>query len=266
MSAFRTADETLLKKTTELLSFTKGKTMLWNDQTVTKTASSSKAHAKGVLHWDDQTGGFLLIHSIPHFVDTSENTFKSTTRETSMYGQSLVCVSLDRLADVNTIIDHIMSQNANVYLNTFDNTARPRPKIDRMVSKIPFGFKLVTKTSISAEHPFEELLVGEYNVGWLVNTWGRPYMQSICNVQNKVSNIVFKSLNSVTMKYTQDHSKWALSYGDDRRLVCIGDLNHMESQADRGGSFLCIDHLSLYRTFYATLLNDDCQITQKFHP
>lgn len=266
MTGFRQADEKLLQKTTELLSFTKGKVMLWNDQTINKTASSSKAHAKGILHWDDETGGFLLIHSIPHFVDISDNIFKSTTRESSMYGQSMICVSLDRLAEVTTVIDHIMSQNANIYLNTFEGTSRPKPKVNKMVSYVPFGFKLVTKTSISDENPFEDLLSGEYNVGWLVNTWGRPYMQSACNGEYKVSNINFKSLNSVTMKYTQDHSKWALSYGDERRIVCIGDLNHMESQSDRGGSFLCIDHLNLYRAIYETLLNDDCQIVQNFHP
>jgi hypothetical protein len=266
MSGFRTADETLLQKTTSLLSMTSGKVMLWNDQTVSKTASSSKAHAKGILHFDDVTGGFLMIHSIPHFVDTSDGTFKSTTRETSMYGQSIVCMSLDNANVVTTIVDHIMSQNAEIYQNTFPNTVKPRPKVDRMISNMPFGFKLVTKTSLSEEHPFEKMLVEHFQTGWLVNTWGRPYMGSVCNTQYKVSNIVFKSLNAVTMKYTQDHSKWALSYGDDRRIVCIGDLNHMESQATRGGSFLCIDNLSLYRAFYSTLLNDECQVTQNFHP
>lgn len=266
MSGFRTSDESLLKKTTDQLSFTQGRVLLWNDQTVNKTASSSKAHAKGVLHFDDVTGGFLFVHSIPHFVDNSDGIFNPTTRETSMYGQSIVCISLDSEEQVNIVIDHVMAQNSAVYMNTFPNSVRPRPKVNRMVSKMPFNFKLVTKTSVSAENPFEDMLVDHFQTGWLVNTWGRPYMNSTCGTDHKVSNIIFKSLNSMTMKYTQDHSKWALSYGDDRRIVCIGDLNHMESQATRGGSFLCIDNLSLYRAFYATLLSDDCQIIQNFRP
>ena len=266
MVGFRTTDEALLKKTTSLLNSDSGKTMLWNDQTVQKTASASKAHAKGILHYDEATGGFLFLHSIPHFVDNSDGTFKSTTRETSMYGQSMVCLSLETERDVNRVIDHVMSENAEVYLNTFTNTAKPRAKIERMISSMPFGFTLVTKTSFGEEHPFEEMLVEHFKSSWLVNTWGRPYKASVCNQPFKVSNVIFKNLNSVTTKYTQDHSKWALSYGDERRIVCVGDLNHMESQAGRGGSFLCVDDPALYRTIFATLLSDECDLLRDYKP
>ena len=36
---------------------------------------------------------------------------------------------------------------------------------------------------------------------------------------------------------TDDHSKWAIA-GDD--YACFGDMNRMQSQWKRGGSFYCI--------------------------
>lgn len=266
LSGFRNTTEVLLDKAVSGLSLSSGHVMLWNDQTVFKTASSSKAHAKGILNFDENWGGFLLIHSIPHFVDTSEGHFDHTTRETSMYGQSLVCVSLNSMAEANTVIDHVISQNSNVYNNTFLNTVRPRAKTERMISQMPHGFSLVTKTSMGEEHPFEDLLSDHFKTNWMVNTWGRPYKPSSCGTKFKVSNIIMKNLDSYVMKFTQDHSKWAISYGDHRRLVCIGDLNHMDSQAKRGGSYLCIDNEGLYRTFFNTILEDECKAAKQFKP
>lgn len=168
---FRTATEALLGNAVSKLSLNSGRVMIWNDQTAFKTASSSKAHAKGVLHFDDQSGGFVMLHSIPHFVDTSEGHFDSKTRETSMYGQSIVCVSLNSLSQANTVIDHVMAQNSLVYNNTFENTVKPRPKVDRMISSMPHGFTMVTKTSISEEQPFEDLLLDHFKISWMVSTW-----------------------------------------------------------------------------------------------
>ena len=153
-----------------------------------------------------------------------------------------------------------------MYEDTFltDHTQKNPPPV--MTADMPFGFKYVTKTSKGDIHPFEDMLTNMYQTGWLVNTWARPYMPSSCKTTHKISNVLVKNLDGVVMKATQDHSKWALSYGDNRRLVCIGDLNHMESQMTRGGSFLCRDDPDLYRAMYAYLLNDECQIIQNFKP
>ena len=263
---FEETDEQLLAEAIGKLSFTENKLLVWNDQTVDGTASTTKAHSKGFLHYQPGKNGFLFLHSIPHFIDTTDNLFKSKTRETSSYGQSLVCVTLSSPDQVQTAINHAVAQFSNFYEDTFGLPKREKPAVQTMVADFPFGFTLITKTSESDEHPFEDMLVKHFKVGWLVNTWSRPYKSESCGSAVKVSNVIFKSLGGFVSKSTQDHSKWALSYGDQRRIVCVGDLNHMESQAKRGGSFLCIDDASLYREMFAFLLNDSCQIAQNFTP
>lgn len=256
--AFRPTTEVLLENALADLSFTEDSVVLWNDQTSEGDAPRTKAHSKGLLHFSSKRGGFIMLHSIPHFVDISSKLFNSVTRETSHYGQSIVCVSLNKQDQVNTIIDHLMAQASYIYLNTFDGTKRPLAKVDKMASKLSFGFEYVTKTSMSEEHPFEGLLRNHYKSGWLVNTWGRPYKASSCKEKLSISNIVLKNFNGLMKKNTQDHSKWALSHGDNRRIVCIGDLNHMDSQSTRGGSFMCKDDAALYSAMVQLVVKDEC--------
>ena len=265
---FIETDEKLLEKVVSRLSFTKDKILIWNDQTVDDVASLVKAHSKGFLHYQENKTGFLLLHSIPHFIDTTGQKFKYETRETSSYGQSIVCVTISDPKKVQTVIDHVVAQYSNIYEDTFGLPKREKPKVPSMVAEMPHGFTLITKTSESDDlHPFEDIMVGHFKTGWLVNTWSRPYKEDSCSTSSHiVSNIIFKNLGGQVTKSTQDHSKWALSYGDKRRIVCVGDLNHMNSQMKRGGSFLCIDDDTLYKTIYSYLLNDSCQIVQNFSP
>ena len=266
-AAFELTDETLLEWNTKQLSLASHKLLMWNDQPVDGSGSSSKAHSKGFLHFEDaKSTGMYFVHSIPHFVDTTDGKLSSKTRETSMYGQSLVCLTLSSRVQVDQIIAHIQAQNSNIYEDTFGIGTRPKVTTDSMYYSLPHGFELVTKTSISNEHPFEDLLTNKFQVGWLINTWARPYKPSSCSTAKKLSNINYKNLNGIIMKSSQDHSKWALSYGGKQRLVCIGDLNHMDSQATRGGSFVCREDLSLYRAMYQMIVEDDCQISKNFSP
>jgi hypothetical protein len=266
--SFRPTDELLLKSTVDQLSFAQNKFTMWNDQTIFGDASSSKAHAKGFVHYQEGGKGFVFVHSIPQFVNTTltNDTFNYITRETSSYGQSIVCITLNSKAEVDTVIAHLNAERANIFATTFDIPTRVLPTIPTLVDDLPSGFKMVTKTTYVAQKPFEEMLVNYYRTSWLSNTWGRPWTNSTCDTEFKISNVKVKNLGGVVMKTTQDHSKWALSFGDQRRIVCIGDLNHMDSQATRGGSFMCKDDPDLYKAFYSTLLEDDCLVTKNFQP
>jgi hypothetical protein len=266
--SFRPTNELLLKQIVDQLSFSQNKFAMWNDQTVLGDAPSSKAHAKGFVHYEEGKKGFVYVHSIPQFVNTTKNnnSFDYVTRETSNYGQSIVCVSISTKQEVSAVLAHLNAERANIYASTFTIPTRVDPTVPTMTSDFNFGFKLVTKTTFNSQMPFEEMLVNQYKVSWLANTWGRPWTKSTCNSQYKISNVNLKNLGGVVMKTTQDHSKWALSFGDNRRIVCIGDLNHMDSQAARGGSFFCKEDPDLYRAFYSMLLEDDCQVTKNFKP
>ena len=45
--------------------------------------------------------------------------------------------------------------------------------------------------------------------------------------------------DSVTWASTLDHSKWCIQKGRGSYLVCLGDMNRMESQRKRGGGAFC---------------------------
>lgn len=46
---------------------------------------------------------------------------------------------------------------------------------------------------------------------------------------------------------TKEHSKWAVS-SDKVNWACIGDINRMESQADRGGGTTCVYMPGLWKS------------------
>lgn len=255
---FRKTDETLLGAIIDTISLERDSLLIWNDQQVEKLAGMDKAHSKGFIHFEKGNNGFLYVHSIPLFIDTSENSLKKTTRETSSYAQSIVCVTLASEDQAHRVIQQLMTSNPNIYKNSFQVPPRVKPLAVTVSSDLPFGFRYVTKTSASSEHPFEEMLTSEFKVGWLVNTWSRPYKESSCQETYPISNIKTKNLGGVVMKSTQDHSKWALSRGGSRRIVCIGDMNHMDSQSKRGGSFLCREDPRLHELLSQSILEDDC--------
>jgi len=105
-------------------------------------------------------------------------------------------------------------------------------------------FTLLTKPIYLLKEVFEEILspwwsnVLNKDVGFYIETWGRPLIPSTCDTTPKMVNIVDLTILSTDMLETTDHSKWAVSYDADNMLTCIGDLNHAVTH--RGGSFFCI--------------------------
>ena len=74
----------------------------------------------------------------------------------------------------------------------------------------------------------------------LVQTWrrgaGSP-LPSACRNTYKVENINALTMNGDSWGYLNDHSKWGISKSGDQ--VCLGDLNRMASQGNRGGGVIC---------------------------
>lgn len=263
---FRVVDETILKGIYSKASLTENKLLIWNDQPVDIKTSSSVAHAKGNLHYEPGRNGFVFLHSIPELPDTTKGFINWESKETSSYGQSFICVTLTKPEEIDAVLTHVYAENAYIVNDTFKDKKEVDPKKTTLRSNLGNGFTLVTKSSKSVEHVFEEFMKNAFNTGWFINTWSRPYKESSCGGDKPISNIIFKNLNGVVMKSTQDHAKWALSVGTKDRIVCIGDLNHMDSQRTRGGSFMCIDNPLLYKELYSTFLNDECNLLEKYRP
>jgi hypothetical protein len=67
---------------------------MWNDQpTKEKAAGSIYAHSKGVFHFDDEQG-FYLIHSVPAYPSNKDHGYDQLESTSTTYGQSFMCLTM----------------------------------------------------------------------------------------------------------------------------------------------------------------------------
>lgn len=52
-----------------------------------------------------------------------------------------------------------------------------------------------------------------------------------------------------------EHSKWAVSV--NKNVVCFGDLNHCESQQNRGGNIVCFENKKLHDIIIDSIVDID---------
>ena len=227
--------------------------LLWNDEPAkSEDASSSNgdvpnqtAHDKGVLYRNSKDNtGFYLLHSVPQFPATSGTSLNPVTPTASAYGQSFICVSSNSDASFQLVWNHVKSQNSQIYHNSFTYPDPPKPSQDVLDSTLE-GFRYVTKTSINLNEPYEQLLAPLLKSSLLVESWGRPYEANNCSATYQVVNNEHIQFGSEIFKSTSDHSKYCLAISQPN-LLCVGGMNHMTSQAERGGSWLCFSNQNLY--------------------
>ena len=94
----------------------------WNDENPNGKTSSSKAHSKGVIAYNEGSYlGFLLDHSIPQF--PSFNGFKvdtSISEGQEKYGQHAFCLTLDA-SMVGNLITKILPIRPYIYATNLNN-------------------------------------------------------------------------------------------------------------------------------------------------
>ncbi len=56
------------------------------------------------------------------------------------------------------------------------------------------------------------------------------------------------TLRDFTWTNAQDHAKWAVCK-DGNSWTCVGDMNRMDTQEKRGGSFFCVNDENLWQAF-----------------
>jgi deoxyribonuclease-2 len=91
---------------------------MYNDDIPGSTSSSSSwGHTKGIVSFSP-LGGFWLIHSHPNFPVHPNSSLPSNTSESDIYGQSSICLSVDRL-QLNKIAQQLQVLNPQVYALLF---------------------------------------------------------------------------------------------------------------------------------------------------
>lgn len=91
----------------------KGYLMYNDDIPMSEVSADTWGHTKGVLSFSNQ-GGFWLIHSYPNFPNDPEKSSDYTKTESVQYGQSFMCLSLDR-ANIDVVANHLQVTEPIMY-------------------------------------------------------------------------------------------------------------------------------------------------------
>jgi Deoxyribonuclease II len=256
-TSFRTLeDEKFLQKLFQQVDVSNSQLILWNDEPGRAPKSPVKvefpgegkfAHDKGMLHRSATGGGFYLLHSVPGFPSIDNKVLTPSTPRGPVYGQSMLCISLSDPMSFDRIWKHLAAQKSQVYYNSFKLTVPPVTKKAVEDTDIdPKNFRMITKTvKNDYDLPYEDILVPILKTGWLIESWGRPYLPDTTVGSYQVINNLQVTINSHNYTNTQDHSKYAVAL-NEVDLVCFGGLNHQLSQIYRGGSFVCFSNSHLY--------------------
>ena len=237
--------------------FTKFKYFIcYNDDEPGESKETSKGHAKGVVMWNDKRIGWL-IHSVPNYPHLKDDlSFEKIEDSQLIYGQSFVYIEQEYTEEIKeNILRQIVAMEVHVYE---DISLTYSSYVLRMSHKnvnpilLPFSDSIVhvSKSSMWKKDLYEDFMCEYIKAPVLCQTWAKPASVSTGNVKN-VKTIKRISSDSErderTYQTTQDHSKYAVSMDGNCPWVLFGDINHMDSQRNRGGGGLLIRDYGLWK-------------------
>ncbi|EAR86610.1 deoxyribonuclease II (macronuclear) [Tetrahymena thermophila SB210] len=238
--------------------------VFWNDQPPQSDASLSYAHAKGFMVFN-QEKGYLMVHSTPRFPVIEEDIVNlEIPSSQTKFGQHYFCISTTT-EDLNKIAEGYNIDYPKVYSsyiptefegidNIINMVNQKRNKDDQQLAvnfKSLKGTKFI-KFSKSGKYlvPFYDTILAEsIKAGVIVQSWGSPQEEPICESQYNVSSNMLITLDGITYKQTQDHSKYCISTDDSKPYVCLGDINRQTSQWKRGGGTVCLQNKQVHTAF-----------------
>jgi deoxyribonuclease-2 len=234
--------------------------LMWNDETPFGKTTTSRAHAKGVLLFNDKVGVFVR-HSIPNFPNAGNSSY-TYPASGAIYGQTLFCLSLNIdqvdqvayqfLVNGPEIYDAVVPPSVTKFKNILDlskgsfvDTQQSSKTITTRKGMSVTDYAKSKKADIDF---WDSVVAPNLHSNLLVETWGRPLQPSRCS-PNKIENIkVIKFSGDINFTDTKDHSKWCVT-SSGAQVTCIGDINRMESQRHRGGGGSCFHDSNIYAQF-----------------
>jgi deoxyribonuclease II len=248
----------------------------WNDECPDDAAQASRvkrrlgvkaAHSKGVLAFDGKNG-FWVVHSVPKMVNMDLDSFQWTGDDT--YGQSFLCMSLNT-DNVEVASHQIQALTPGMcYSNMPSSLAEDVPTMASLIN----GEDVDTLTSMKkiqttgnteftsfaksrkwGEDLYVDFVEQEFRDSFFWETWRRsPEEDSNCTgtyTSLNVENVDFGGGN--TWSYTRDHSKYGVSQDAGTPITCIGGINRMTSQRQRGGGTVCLEDKPLHAAVSAVI-------------
>ena len=254
----------------------------WNDDKTVKNgsssqAASSKAHAKGSLVYNSVSGAFLL-HSLPRFpTRTTENiVLEELPSNAGLYGQTFFCISVSK-ETAETIAEMINCVNVciNKAVDSDRVNATPNKWVQKLISnsmdksceiehtniiKSLSGveFTFYGKNNKNKIIPYDTTMREAYQDHFYVRTWSRPSLAPAQYDTYNLVNVMEVKYDSYGYQVTKEHSKWGITY--KKNIVCFADLNHTESQKERGGHIVCFENEKLHNIMKEAIISTDGDI------
>ncbi|KAJ8376416.1 hypothetical protein SKAU_G00069960 [Synaphobranchus kaupii] len=239
--------------------------LLYNDAPPLLNYTTKYGHAKGALHFD-QSQGFWLIHSIPHFPAFPERGY-SWPPTGKNNGQTVFCVTY-KYGQLLQIAQQLLYYNPHVYNCSLPVVFRKDMASLALLcegSKLPWVSKRLQGLTSAKGESFlsfakSKFYVDDIYTGWvaqilktdlLTETWQHSYvLPSNCSLTNHVMNIKrIKLPGQIQFKSYFDHSKWCVSRMHKDHWTCLGDLNRENPQAWKSGGLVCSQNPVIYQAF-----------------
>lgn len=241
--------------------------ILYNDEIPDGQTSLTLGHTKGVIGFDtDSNTGFWLLHSWPKFP-----TPEDTAQPSPMFGQTFLCIALDLDVLRNLAKQMHHYQEPQVYspripvrlpvddplrllMNGISDNDPAGSDILDLKSPGGMAFKVIAKNRNWGEDFWNDLVVDVIDANIDVDTWirGKNVIPPNTDPSGRfsVEDIKYITLEEVGLpwawKETKDHAKWAVSEANQGNWVCVGDINRMISQRERGGCTIAFQHNALW--------------------
>ena len=254
----------------------------WNDDKTVKdgpssSAANSKAHAKGTLVYNSISGAFLL-HSLPRFpTRTSENiVLEELPNNTGLYGQTFLCISVDKeTAEIIAKLINCINVCINKSVNFDRVNSTPNKWIQKLISnKMDSSCEIEHITKIKSLSGIEFTFYGKnyknkiipydttmrevYQDHFYVRSWSRPSLAPAQYDTYNLVNVLEVKYDSYEYEVNKEHSKWGITH--KKNIVCFADLNHTESQKERGGNIVCFENEKLHSIMKSAIKSIDGEI------
>ncbi|KAK6031313.1 deoxyribonuclease II [Ostertagia ostertagi] len=209
----------------------------YNDDCPGKQVDSGRGHSKGVAVFTIDSG-FWMVHSVPNFpppekYDYPETGFENTHSRLSVFRSMpiILKISARNLSDDQT--------HGSPLLTTLKLAVT---RESRHLQSIRNSEKIYGTTSLlRTSEPL-----------WQSRTWRNGAAKDVgtqCDDGENVYDVTSVKVLDKEYASSKDHSKWGVSMSESVPAVCIGDVNRQESQFKRGGGAVCIEDITLWRTF-----------------
>jgi deoxyribonuclease-2 len=224
---------------------------LYNDEAPYATSYNfSVAHAKAVLMWDTETI-IALFHSIPKFPVGPEeaSSYIGLLSNAWDYAQHIACVNLP-IQNLGILTASLSALTPYVY----EGELPTEPvNTEQSCQYIQIGSNsertLITKPQAYSVDIWETCVSQYFNtdiqvMSWIHGTMDGPFTnQTTTRTTTDIAEIAYSF--GISYKEYDNHAKWAIGI---KPLVCIGDLNRVETQKQRSGMALCWDDYELWNS------------------